>query len=138
MRDLTQLRVALVHYWFVKRRGGERVVEALAELFPQADIFTLVVDRNSLVVPLQGRKITSSFLQKFPGVNRYYPKLLPLFTLSAHYVRMWDLAAASRVDYFVANSENVASRIRKHYRRDAKVINPPVQVSAGRISDLVD
>jgi len=61
-----------------------------------------------------------------------------LFTLSAHYVRMWDLAAASRVDYFVANSENVASRIRKHYRRDAKVINPPVQVSAGRISDLVD
>ena len=37
-------RVAIVHYWLLNRRGGERVVEALCELFPQADLFTLVAD----------------------------------------------------------------------------------------------
>jgi glycosyltransferase involved in cell wall biosynthesis len=204
MRGLTDLRVALVHYWLVNRRGGERVVEALAELFPQADIFTLVMDRAALTPPLRSHKLTASFLQRLPGATRYYRRLLPLFplaleqfrlddydlvvssesgpakgvitqahtchicychspmrylwdmfhqyresrsigplsralfSLSAHYVRMWDLAAASGVDYFVANSANVASRIRKHYRREAKVINPPVYVCDGRISDAVD
>jgi glycosyltransferase involved in cell wall biosynthesis len=201
MTDLTELRIAIVHYWFVRRRGGERVVEVLADMFPQADIFTLVVDRDSLAKSLQARKITASVLQKLPGVKRYYRRLLPLFpialeqfrldgydliissesgpakgvitpaqachicychspmrylwdmfhqyqqdagpvsralfTLSAHYVRMWDLATASRVDHFVANSEHVASRIRKHYRREAKVIYPPVEVSAARVCDSV-
>jgi len=51
---------------------------------------------------------------------------------------MWDLAAASRVDYFVANSHHVASRIRKHYRRSASVIYPPVDVSEGYISSNID
>ena len=43
--ELSKLRVAIVHYWFVGRAGGERVVEALAEVFPQADLFSLVADR---------------------------------------------------------------------------------------------
>lgn len=47
-------------------------------------------------------------------------------SLLMHYVRLWDAAAAARVDYFIANSENVAGRIRKHYRREAVVIHPPV------------
>ncbi len=46
-----------------------------------------------------------------------------------HYIRMWDVAAANRVDYFVANSKYVAARINKTYRRDAKVIYPPVDTS---------
>jgi glycosyltransferase involved in cell wall biosynthesis len=60
------------------------------------------------------------------------------FALTAHYLRMWDLASASRVDHFVANSHNVASRIRRHYRRDATVIYPPVDVSSGYLSERVD
>lgn len=51
----------------------------------------------------------------------------------AHYMRMWDLSAAARVDQFVANSRNVASRIRKHYRRNATVVYPPVDTERGRI-----
>ena len=43
-----------------------------------------------------------------------------------HFLRIWDRHAASRVDYFVANSKHVAARIRKYYGRDAKVIYPPV------------
>jgi hypothetical protein len=38
------MRVAIVHYWLVSHRGGERVVEVLGEMFPEADIFTLVYD----------------------------------------------------------------------------------------------
>ncbi len=45
-----------------------------------------------------------------------------------HYIRMWDVNAANRVDYFIANSNYVASRIKKIYRRDSAVIYPPVDV----------
>lgn len=43
-----------------------------------------------------------------------------------HDIRIWDRISADRVDYFIANSQNVARRIRKHYRRQADVIYPPV------------
>jgi glycosyltransferase involved in cell wall biosynthesis len=62
----------------------------------------------------------------------------PIFTLAAHYLRLWDAASADRVDHFVANSRNVASRIQKHYRRDSEVIYPPVRVDAGYISAKTD
>ncbi len=45
-----------------------------------------------------------------------------------HYLRMWDRLAADRVDHFVANSRNTAAKIGKYYRREAAVINPPVDV----------
>jgi glycosyltransferase involved in cell wall biosynthesis len=45
-----------------------------------------------------------------------------------HYLRIWDVAAANRVDVFVANSHYIAGRIRKAYRREAHVIYPPVEV----------
>jgi len=48
---------------------------------------------------------------------------------------MWDAASAGRVDYFVANPRNVASRIRKHYRRESTVIHPPVNISAGYLAE---
>ena len=70
MKDLSQLRVALVHYWLVRRRGGERVLEALAEMLPEADIFTLVLDRKSLKDSLRSHRITTSFLQRLPGAVR--------------------------------------------------------------------
>jgi glycosyltransferase involved in cell wall biosynthesis len=48
--------------------------------------------------------------------------------LVAHWLRVWDRLAADRVDHFVANSHEVARRIGKHYRRQADVIHPPVDV----------
>ncbi len=47
------------------------------------------------------------------------------FETISNYLRTWDVASASRVDWFWSNSEFVARRIRKFYRRDAKVIFPP-------------
>lgn len=43
-----------------------------------------------------------------------------------HKLRMWDYISSNRVDYFIANSKNIANRINKHYRREAEVIYPPI------------
>ncbi len=196
--ELSKLRVAIVHYWFVGRGGGERVVEALAEVFPQADLFSLVADRSTLAPILQKRKLQTSFLQRIPGAvkfHRHFLLLQPLaleqfdlsgydlvissesgpakgvltssrtchicychspmryiwdlypeyrrgmgtivgsiFSLVAHYMRLWDYASAGRVDYFVANSRFIATRIRKTYGRESAVIHPPVDAAASAIS----
>jgi glycosyltransferase involved in cell wall biosynthesis len=52
------------------------------------------------------------------------PKLAA--SILMHYIRLWDTSAAARVDHYIANSEHVAQRIQKHYRREATVIYPPV------------
>ena len=87
---LSKLRVAIVHYWFVRRRGGERVLEVLADMFPQADIFTLVLDPKALPPSLRSRKFTTSFLQKIPGIRRHYRKFLPLFPLALEQFKLHD------------------------------------------------
>jgi len=71
------VKVALVHYWLVGMRGGERVLEALCDLYPDADIFTLVCDRDAISEKLRRHRITTSFLQRIGGV-RHYKKMLPL------------------------------------------------------------
>jgi glycosyltransferase involved in cell wall biosynthesis len=45
-----------------------------------------------------------------------------------HYLRQWDLLSANRVDHFIANSQYTAKRIKKLYRRESKVIYPPVNI----------
>ncbi|MBA2669277.1 MAG: glycosyltransferase, partial [Gemmatimonadetes bacterium] len=53
-----------------------------------------------------------------------------LIAPTAHWLRVWDRLAADRVDHFVGISKEVAGRIRKHYRRDAEIIYPPVDVDS--------
>ena len=60
------------------------------------------------------------------------------FSASAHYVRAWDFAAAQRVSLFVANSVNVADRIRHYYLRPSLVLYPPVDTSYARLEASVD
>ncbi|MET0400285.1 MAG: glycosyltransferase [Longimicrobiaceae bacterium] len=55
-------------------------------------------------------------------------RLRALFAPVAHWLRVWDRVSADRVDHFVGISHEVASRIRRHYRRDAEVVYPPVDV----------
>jgi hypothetical protein len=74
--DLSSLRVAIVHYWFVGRAGGEKVVEALAEIFPQADLYCLVADSTKLAPELEGHRLQTSFLQKIPGAVKFHRHFL--------------------------------------------------------------
>ena len=91
------MRVAIVHYWFVNRRGGERVVEALCELFPQADLFALVADRRALSPQLQKHKLTTSFVQDLPGSRCWHRHMLPLYPLAVEQfdLRGYDLVISS-------------------------------------------
>jgi len=188
------MRVALVHDWLTGMRGGEKVLEVLANLFPAADIFTLVHLRGQVSPAIEKHKIITSPLQKIPGIDRYYRHLLPvmpwaieqldfsgydLLISTSHcvakgampapsarhwcychtpmryiwdqfdayfgpgspfltrlamtavrpYLQGWDLKTTPRVHQFIANSENVRARIRRIYKREAKVIYPPVDVS---------
>lgn len=57
------------------------------------------------------------------------------FRVFTHYYRLWDVASASRVNYFVAGSQAAAQRIRKHYGRDSDVIHPPVETDRFQPND---
>ncbi|MEP7456458.1 glycosyltransferase [Phyllobacterium sp. SB3] len=76
------MKVAIVHYWLLSMRGGEKVLEALSEIYPDADIFTLVYDPDAIKGRLKNHKITTSFLQKIPGSKKHYQMLLPLMPLA--------------------------------------------------------
>jgi len=90
------MKVAIVHYWLVSMRGGERVIDALCEIFPEADIFCLVADPDKLSDRLKSKKISTSFLQKIGG-KKYYQKMLPLmpFALEAFDLTQYDLVISS-------------------------------------------
>jgi glycosyltransferase involved in cell wall biosynthesis len=186
----------LSHHWLVRRRGGEKVLEAIAEILPRCPVYTLVHDRDGMAdSPLAHRPVHTSFLQRIPGARRHYPKLLPLMPAAARLMRLppvelvvcsdaaiakamwahrdskvvcychspmryvWDLSeqyrrdvprlvrslwgpvcryvaredrrAARRVNLFVANSQHVAERIRRHYGVDSVVVHPPVHLPPG-------
>ena len=72
------MRVAIVHYWLVSMRGGERVLEQLCEIFPRAEIFTHVVDHRVLSPRLRRHTIHTSFIARLPFARRHYQKYLPL------------------------------------------------------------
>lgn len=73
------LRVALVHDWLTGLRGGEKVLEALATLAPEAPIHTLLHVPGSAGPQLEARTIRTSFVQRLPGARRGYRRYLPLF-----------------------------------------------------------
>jgi len=88
--EFSGLRVALVHYWYVRQRGGERVLDVLAEMFPQADIFVLLYDPAALSDAARGHRVRASFIQRLPWAKKYYPALLPLFPLALEQLRLDD------------------------------------------------
>lgn len=70
------MRVALVHHWLTKMRGGERVLKVFAEMFPDADIFTHVVDLDQISNDLKSHKIETTFIAKLPFAVKHYQKYL--------------------------------------------------------------
>lgn len=90
------VKVAIVHYWLVGMRGGEKVVEVLSDLYPDADIFTLVCNPDAISEKLKRHRITTSFLQKIGGV-KHYQKMLPLmpYALESFDLTAYDLIISS-------------------------------------------
>jgi len=191
---------AIAHEWLATYAGSERVVEQILQIYPKADIFSLVdflpADERFFI---QQKPVTTSFIQHLPWARKHFRQYLPLmpiaieqFDLSAydwvvsshhavakgivtradqlhlsyvhtpiryawdlqwqylqqaglrrgikgnltrvilHYLRLWDVSTAHRVDRFAANSRFIARRIWKTYRRRADVIYPPVAIQRFR------
>jgi glycosyltransferase involved in cell wall biosynthesis len=99
------LKVALVHDWLTGMRGGEKVLEALCERYPNAEVFTLLHVRGSVSATIERAPIHHSLLQYLPGVRRYYRECLPLFPVL---VEQFDL---ERFDLVISSSHCVAKSV---------------------------
>jgi glycosyltransferase involved in cell wall biosynthesis len=88
------MRVAIVHYWLLNRRGGEAVLESLCRLLPDADIFTLFYDPERVSPAIRQHKVTASFLNP---LQRHYRTLLPLMPIALEHfdLRGYDLVISS-------------------------------------------
>ena len=90
-------RVAIVHYWLVGMRGGERVIERLLTLFPDADIYTHVYDPSAVSGMIREKKVRTTFVNRIPGARRHYQKLLPLMPMALEELDLsaYDLVISS-------------------------------------------
>ncbi len=198
------MRVALVHDHLAQDGGAEKVLRILAELFPDAPIYTLLYEKKQVDKYFRDRRIETSIIQKLPGgvshyqwympfmpmaveffdfssydlvvsdasafakgvitptdclhicychtptryvwdythqyinelkYNKYFKKII---SLVLNYIRIWDRAAADRVDVFIANSKTVQKRIGKYYRRDSALLYPPVAIGNFSVADRID
>lgn len=91
------LKVAIVHYWLVGMRGGERVLECLLDLYPEAVIITHVVDRSKISGKIAAKEIRETFISRLPGVKKHYQKYLPLmpYALELMDLQEFDLIISS-------------------------------------------
>ena len=73
------LRVALIHDWLTGMRGGEKALEVFCEMFPAADLFTLVHLPGTTSPVIERRTVKGSMIQWLPFAGRLYRQYLPLF-----------------------------------------------------------
>lgn len=101
------MRVALVHDWLTGKRGGEYVLEAIAELYPAAELFTLLHLPGAVDGVLAKLPCHTSWLQRVPAADRYYRHFLPVMP---RLIEAFDL---SGYDLIVSSSHCVAKGIRR-------------------------
>jgi len=100
------MRLTLVHEWLTTWGGSEQVLEALAELYPQAPIHTLVHEPHNFTERAIGKHtVHTSFIQKLPWATRRYPFYLPLMPLA---VEQFDLGG---FDVVVSSNHAVAKGV---------------------------
>jgi glycosyltransferase involved in cell wall biosynthesis len=101
------MKVALAHDWLVRYRGGEKVLAAICEMYPQADLFTLIHAPGAVPPIVENRRIYTSFLQRVPGIELRYRSFLPLFPAAIESFRLQGY------DLVISSSHCVAKGIRK-------------------------
>ena len=99
-------RVAISHEWLTVPGGSEQVVEAMLDVFPQAELFTSVHDPAAFGPPISGRPVHASFLNRVPNATRIYPRLLPLMDAA---FRSFDL---SGFDLVLSSNHACAKNVR--------------------------
>jgi len=193
-------KIAIIHPSFAPMGGGERVVDVLAEMYPNADFFTLYSYKGEPPSHVRGKKVTVSKLDRLIRLVRgraaYLTALYPwaieqldlrgydlvisscgpgvmgvnidqgarhiayihtpqrawwdqyaefqatkrglvreAYVLSTSYMRIWEFNAMQRVDCVVSNSNYIADRVWRYFRRKGTVVYPPVNTSMGFLAD---
>ena len=195
------MKIAIVHDWLTVNGGAEKVLKAILDIFPNADVFSLVdyLEEKYRLYILKGKRTETSFVQRLPFSKKFFRNYLPIFPKAIesfnlkeydtiissswafakgikkrkgqmhvcychtpiryawdlkgeylgrislpkrllaefvlHYIRKWDLETADRVDEFIANSQFVAKRIKRIYKRNARVIYPPVDTNSFKLHE---
>lgn len=104
--DATPRRIAIVHDWLNSYRGGERCLEAICELYPTAEIFTLFYVPGRTGPTIEGHPIHASLLNRLPFTTKYYRHLLPVMPAT---IERFDL---SGFDLVISSSHCVAKGAR--------------------------
>ncbi|MFZ2324108.1 MAG: glycosyltransferase [Ignavibacteriaceae bacterium] len=192
------MKIAIVHEWLVNYAGSEKCLESFTNIWPDADVYTLVdfLNTEQREVILKGKHAKTSFIQHLPYAKKQHRKYLPLFPtaiesfnlskydlilssshsvakgartkknqlhicychtpmryawdevdyylkeakldsgikgwvahLVVNYLRKWDIKSSNNVNYFIANSQHIANKIKRIYNHDADIIYPPVDVN---------
>ncbi len=105
MRYRGGVRVALVHDWLITWRGGEKVLQAMAELFPTAPIYTLFHAQGAMPSELESHPIVTSVLDRIPGARERHRHFLPLMPAA---IRALEVGP---VDLVISSSHCVAKAI---------------------------
>lgn len=72
------MKTAIIHYWLVGMRGGEKVLEQLCMMFPDADIFTHVYSPDEISETIRSHRVQTTFIGRIPGARKHYKKFLSL------------------------------------------------------------
>lgn len=199
----SNLKVAVVTDWLWNIRGTEKLLDAICEIFPYSEIYSLFGDTKKIsnLPNVKGKKIKYSFLNKLPYINKYYkytyliwPAIVenykfegfdvvislssscakgvitgdiphicymntpmryawdlrfqyfdkslfkPIINIFLHFLRIWDSARNNTIDYLIANSKYIKTRIKKYYGIEAnEIIYPfcdkPILNSVSKIHD---
>lgn len=100
------MRIALVCDWLTGMRGGERCLEAVCELYPEADIFTLIHMPGSVSATIESHKIHTSYIRRLPWGGNRFRRWLPLFPNA---IKQFDFRG---YDYILSFSHCAAKGIR--------------------------
>ena len=102
------MKVAIVHYWMITRRGGEKVVESILKLYPEADIYTLFADKSVYGDHFpKNRMVTSIFDNRL--FRKYYQKLFPLYPLGIR-----SLSLKGDYDLIISSESGPAKGIKRN------------------------
>jgi glycosyltransferase involved in cell wall biosynthesis len=93
------MKIAIVHDWLVTDAGAEKALRAIVDIFPKADIYSIVdflndTERNNIIL---GKHSTTSFIQKLPFSHKHFRNYLPLFPKAIESLKLskYDLIISS-------------------------------------------
>lgn len=91
------MKIAIIHYWLVGKRGGESVLSQFLEYFPDADLFVHVVDSEIIPNCFTDRVKSTTFIQRLPNATKWYQRYLPLmpYALEELDLSKYDLIISS-------------------------------------------